>query len=112
VSKTKAFRRIGPKTLPGGNPENGGPKNPYKQAIKNPKHYRLTSCICDGYLTMRGFEVAISLELKTRQMHFLKGPKKRKIHPKNRGLWEQRRKILAAGNARKRGLKNPDIQAI
>jgi hypothetical protein len=68
-----------------GNHRKWGPKNPYKQAIKNPKQYRLTSCICDGYLTMVDFEVAISLGLKIGQMHFLKGPKKRKIHPKNRG---------------------------
>jgi hypothetical protein len=47
-----------------------GPKNPYKQAIKNPKRYRLTSCICDGYLTVRGSEVLISLGFKIGQMHF------------------------------------------
>jgi hypothetical protein len=28
-----------PKTLPAGNPGKWEPKNPYKQAIKNPKRY-------------------------------------------------------------------------
>jgi hypothetical protein len=70
-------------------------------------------------LTVPDFEVAISLELNPRQMHFLKGQKKKKIHPKNRGPKkgpkppktakntvnqgprEQRRKIPARGKCRK-----------
>jgi hypothetical protein len=38
VAKTKAFRRVGSKTLLAGKSRKRGLKNPYKQAIKNPKH--------------------------------------------------------------------------
>jgi hypothetical protein len=58
------------------NARNLGPKNPYKQGIKNPNYGKRASCIGDGYLTVRGSEVLISLEFKIGQIIFLKGPKK------------------------------------
>jgi hypothetical protein len=40
VPKTKAFRRIARKRCPG-ETRKWGPKNPYKQAIKNPNRYSI-----------------------------------------------------------------------
>jgi hypothetical protein len=69
VSKTKAFRRIGPKTLPGGNPENGDLKTLINKQLKiqNITGSRVVSAMD---LTMRGFEVRHTANLKSGKCTF------------------------------------------
>jgi hypothetical protein len=54
---------------------------PINSGLKNPNHGKRASCIGDGYLTVRAFEVLISLGLKIRKSHFLNGQKKAKNAP-------------------------------
>jgi restriction endonuclease S subunit len=75
--------KIGPSRARIGNPGPGetrksSAKNPYKQGLKNQKHGKHASWVGDGYLTVRGSEVLISLGFKIPEMQFLKAQKKAK----------------------------------
>jgi len=85
VPKTKGSRAAG-RELFAQEIRKRGPKNPYKQGLKNQKRDKHASCIGDGWLTVLDFEVLISLGFKIPGMQFFKKGKIRPLKtPKNRG---------------------------